>query len=200
MRKLISSNTICLFLTLFVFSVPCFGQSERGEDPSSITKQQQSNLAGEESLPPPSTGKLLAKKELELEAKGAELEQATRDLEIIEKRIDEKLARLEAAITKKEQIEKGILTAAEQEKAARLAKLVEVTGKMPPESAALYLVELSIKTATKVIAALKSRKGAAILAAMPASKAAEIGREYLESGKSNPTTNSSKRSNSRAKQ
>lgn len=165
-------------------------QSERDRDAEALKKAPSELLPGAEKELPPTAGMLLRQKELELEAREAEVEQATKDLELAEKQLNKKIARLETLISERQRIAEGILNKKEQEKLEKLNKMVEVTAKMPPENAALYLLELSIETSAKIVSSLKSRKAAAILSAMPPSSAAEISRKYLESGKSNPKSGS----------
>ncbi|MEO1232657.1 MAG: hypothetical protein AAFZ18_27555 [Myxococcota bacterium] len=143
---------------------------------------------GAEELPPPSAGALLAERSRQLDAREAELDEAQKDLAAIEKRIEDKIAKLEGLLSQKKQVEKEEMDAAMVEREKRLARMTEVTGKMPPENAAIYLTQLSVDMAAKIVAGIKSRKAAAILAAMDPSKAAEISRKYLKSGKSKRPT------------
>lgn len=143
---------------------------------------------GAEELPPPSAGVLLAERARQLDAREAELEETKKDLAAIEAKIDAKIAKLESLLTKKNKVEKEALDALAAEKKKRLARMTEVTGKMPPANAAIYLTELSVSTAANIMSGIKSRKAAAILAAMDPSKAAEISRKYLKSGKSKRPT------------
>lgn len=145
---------------------------------------------GVEELPPPSAGELLAQRARKLDAREAEVKQAELDLQIAERKLEEKIARLEALLEKKERIDQGIKTKKEKAQEARIARMTEVTGKMPPENAALYLSELETKTAAKILSGIKSRKAAAIFAALLPSKAAEISRIYLQSGNAKRTSQS----------
>lgn len=166
------------------FALSAHAQSERSSRGLEVPEGQEKNVPpGVEELPPPSAGELLAERKRALDAREAELEQVEKDLAEIEKRIDSKMKRLEALIAKREKVEKGIVNAKKAEQQKRVARLVEVTGKMPPENAAVYLDEMSVDTASKIISGMKSRKAAAILAAMVPSKAAAISRKYLKSGK-----------------
>lgn len=166
------------------------GQSERADSaradlPKALGPKKSRDLpVGVEDLPPPSAGALLLERARLLDAREAELDQAERDLTIVERRLDAKIARLEALIAERQRVEQKILDEAEREKAARMTRMIEVTSRMPPERAALYLGELSLETAAEILGGIKARKAAAILAAMLPSKAAEISRKYLKSGKS----------------
>lgn len=190
MRKLTFDRRIGGALALggaLVIAPLALAQSERGEvegsDPAITPKDEDRNLPpGAEDLPPPSAGELLAERERQLDARQTELEQAAKDVELAERRLEEKIKELEALLAEKKRVEDGIRTAKEKARDARLARLTEVTSKMPPENAAAYLMEMSVGTAAKIIEGIKSRKAAAIMAALPPSRAAEIGRKYLKSG------------------
>ncbi len=165
-----------------LISLPALGQPQRKQNAPSEDAVDPSELrATAEDLPPPSAGVLLLEKSRRLEAKEAELDEERKDLDAAKKRLEAKIAQLEAFIEKKRKIERGEIDAAEAAKRARLAELTELTSKMPPERAAPYLSALELETAAQIVRGMKSRQAAAVMAELPASKAAEIGRKYLES-------------------
>lgn len=172
-------------------SVVVSAQNDRSEtDPAAapFQREEDPNIpVGGEPPPPPTAGELLAERARQLDAREAEVEQAMKDLQAAERALDAKIARLENLLAERKRVEQKIQTAAEEARAAKIARMTEVTGKMPPERAALYLTELDVRTAAKILETMKSRKAAAIMASMLPSKAAEISRMYLQSGKSSRT-------------
>ena len=167
---------------LFLCPASVEAQSDRGTS----STEQTPVPPGAEKLPPPTAGMALAKKEKMLAAREAELEQSMKDLKAVESRLDKKIARLEALIKKRKMVEEKIKSSVKTDKDTRLSRVVAVTGKMPPESAALYLTELSVDTAAKILGGIKPRQAAAIMSAMLPSKAAEISRKYMKIGKPSP--------------
>lgn len=173
-------------------SAVAVAQSDRSAvDPAAVPPDEEDKMSGlppgGDALPPPSAGELLAERSRQLDAREAEIEQARKDLAAAEKALEAKISKLEALIAERTRVEKKILTEKEKEAEAKIARTTEVTGKMPPESAAAYLSEMSVSVAAKILSQMKSRKAAAIMAAMLPSKAAEISRMYLQSGNSSRT-------------
>lgn len=191
MRSITSELVAATFaLVLTAAATPARAQADRAErqDEGGAALAPESDdrrlPVGAEDLPPPSAGELLAERERALDAREAELEQLAKDIDSAKEQLESEIARLERLLEARKRVEQDIRTEAEQEELRRLARMTEITSKMPPESAAAYLSELSVSTATQILDGIKSRKAAAIMAALPPSKAAEIGRKYLKSGKS----------------
>lgn len=106
----------------------------------------------------------------EIEARAQELERRRVLLEAAERRIQEKVAELEAL---KGEIEQLLLTKDEQEE-SQLASLVKIYENMKPKEAARIFEELDMIVLLDVVERMKERKVAPILARMNPERAKEI--------------------------
>lgn len=180
------SNPARLLLSLGCLLVPCTASAQTEKDDVS---SKRTLPPGAEEVVRPSAGELLAERSRQLDAREAELTQAAKDIEEAERRLEKKIARLEALIADRKAVEESLKATKKADRDQRIDRMTEIAGKMPPENAAPYLIELGAETAAKILEGMKSRKAAAILAAMNPSNAAEISRKYLRSGKRSRPTN-----------
>jgi flagellar motility protein MotE (MotC chaperone) len=105
-----------------------------------------------------------------LDKRAAELSQREVLLQAAEKRVDEKIAKLEAL---KQQIG-GIEDKQNQEDEARLKSLVKIYETMKPDDAARIFSQLDMPVLLGVLEHMKERNAAPILAAMDPAKAKAV--------------------------
>jgi len=124
----------------------------------------------------------LSQRRTQLDQRASELDRQQVVLQAAEKRIDQKIAKLEA-------IQKSIQTAVDKQTAtddARTQNLVKIYETMKPADAAQILSQLSMPDVLKMLTQMKTAKTAPILAAMDPTKAQAITTAMLE--KHNPPT------------
>jgi len=112
----------------------------------------------------------LSERRSELDKRAAELSQREVLLQAAEKRIDEKIARLEL-------LEKdigGIVDKQNEEDEARIRSLVKIYETMKPHDAARIFEQLDLPVQLAVLEHMKERNAAPILAAMDPSKAKAV--------------------------
>lgn len=114
-----------------------------------------------------------------IEQKQAELkqreEQVKRDEEriaILKKDVEERIAHYHKLLARLEEV----LRQVEQEKDAKIESLVKAYEAMPAEDAAARITALDRETALLILSRMKSKKAGAVMAAMPAARAAQLTR------------------------
>jgi flagellar motility protein MotE (MotC chaperone) len=112
----------------------------------------------------------LAERRAELDRRAAELSQREVLMQATEKRIDEKIARLQAL----ERDIGGIVDKQAEEDDARLKSLVKIYETMKPRDAARIFEQLDLPVLLGVVEHMKERSAAPILAAMDPSKARTV--------------------------
>jgi len=143
---------------------PASQQATSALDPSTITPSELGLL------------QKLAERRGELDKRSAELSQREVLLQATEKRIDEKIARLEA-------LEKdigGIVEKQAEEDEARIKSLVKIYETMKPHDAARIFEQLDMPVLLGVLEHMKERSTAAILAGMDPAKARTVTQALAE--------------------
>ena len=129
-----------------------FAQQQRTESPSEGETEEAEQQEEDLLLP-----ELLKKRKTELDAKAAELEQLEKMLRRLEKELDAKITKIQTLVDQRKKIESGIKSKKQKEAEERISRLTQVTSKMPPEAAALYLSEMNPLTAAKILQGIKPR-------------------------------------------
>lgn len=112
----------------------------------------------------------LSARRTQLDQRAGELDQQSVVLQAVEKRIDEKIAKLEA-------LQKNIQSTVDQQNAAddaRTQSLVKIYQTMKPADAAQILSQLDMPIVLQMLSHMKEAKTAPILAAMDPTKAEAI--------------------------
>lgn len=119
---------------------------------------------------------MLAERRAEIDRRAAELEQRETLLEAAERRIDEKIAKLQLLQTAIE----GLLIRRDEQEEAQLTSLVKIYENMKPKDAARIFEELDMAVLLDVIERMKERKTAPILARMNPRRAKAITLELAQ--------------------
>ena len=107
------------------------------------------------------SARLLAERERSADAVEQETQKRLRELEVLRRALDERIASLDARTDE------------------RLAKLADIYGRMPPERAASVVDALDPELAARILARMRPARSAAVLAALPGARAADLSRRLL---------------------
>ena len=113
---------------------------------------------------------MLAKRRAKIDERAAGLKQRETLLEAAEKRIDEKIAKLQLL----QKAIEGLLVRRDEQEEAQLTSLVKIYENMKPKDAARIFEELDMAVLLDVIERMKERKTAPILAQMNPQRAKAI--------------------------
>ncbi len=113
---------------------------------------------------------MLAKRRAEIDQRAAGLKQRETLLEAAEKRIDEKIAKLQLL----QKAIEGLLVRRDEQEEAQLTSLVKIYENMKPKDAARIFEELDMAVLLDVIERMKERKTAPIMAQMNPQRAKAI--------------------------
>ena len=114
-----------------------------------------------------------------LQSERAELEQLKVDLQAAEAAVDQKIQELQKVVDQKKKILEETKALKEEVLDKRMARLVQLTEKMPPAEAAAYLSKLDEPTASKILQGMRVRQASKVMAALNPKKAASLSRTYL---------------------